>query len=68
MDQPALRICLGQPVHRRHKGHQQHRELRKAGQHRRQVGVIACHLVHGLGRPHIGVQPAQQAQNPHNDQ
>ena len=69
IDGPAgAENCLGQPVHRRHKGHQQHRELRKAGQHRRQVGVIACHLVHGLGRPHIGVQPAQQAQNPHNDQ
>ena len=69
IDGPAgAENCLGQPVHRPHKGHQQHRELRKAGQHRRQVGVIACHLVHGLGRPHIGVQPAQQAQNPHNDQ
>ena len=69
IDGPAgAENCLGQPVHRRHKGHQQHRELRKAGQHRRQVRVIACHLVHGLGRPHIGVQPAQQAQNPHNDQ
>ena len=60
---------LSQPVHCRHKGHQQHGELREGGQHGRRLLTIELRdLVHGSGRAHIGVQRLQQAGDRQNDQ